>query len=70
LATEALVRSATRTARLATRAASAALVAISRMEADISSVPIATVCTFRDTSSAAVATAAAWAEVSAAVVLN
>ena len=52
-ATVALVDCATSTACAATDAALLALAAISRIEADISSVPVATVCTFRVTCSAA-----------------
>ena len=50
-----------RRASPATRAASCAFWAISRIEAPISSVPAATVCTLRVTSSAAAATTPAWA---------
>src|SRR3712207_7383480 len=53
LTTVALVASAAPTACAATVAALAAFCAISRIDADISSVPVATVCTLRDTCSAA-----------------
>ena len=64
LATVAVVVSAAVTARAATSLASAAFDAISRIEAPICSAPAATVCTLRDTSSAAEATTPDWAEVS------
>ena len=54
-----LVRWATCTAPPATRAASLVFWAISRMLAPISSAPVATVCTLRDTWSAAAATTSA-----------
>ena len=54
------------TASVATRAASLAFWAISRIEAPISSAPVATVCTLRETCSAAAATTWAWALVSSA----
>jgi hypothetical protein len=66
LATVAVVVSAAVTARAATSLASAAFDAISRIEAPISSAPAATVCTLRETSSAAEATTPDWAEVSSA----
>ncbi|WP_238993691.1 hypothetical protein, partial [Nocardioides caldifontis] len=50
------VDSATATACAATPAADVAFCAISRIDADISSVPVATVCTFRVTCSAAAET--------------
>ena len=53
LATVAVVVSAAVTARAATSLASAAFEAISRIEAPICSAPAATVCTLRETSSAA-----------------
>jgi hypothetical protein len=62
LITVELVVSAAATARPTTCAASLALCEISRMEAPISSAPAATVCTFRETSSAAPATTLACAE--------
>ena len=63
----ALVVSAARTPVAATRAASCALFAISRMLALISSVPVATVWTFLLTCSAAAETTPAWADVSSAL---
>ncbi len=66
LATVALVLSAAATAEAATRAASVAFWAISRMEAPISSAPVETEPTLADTCSAAALTAPAWAEVSSA----
>jgi hypothetical protein len=64
-ATVAVVVSAAVTARAAASLASAALVAISRIEAPICSAPAATVCTLRLTSSAAPATTPDCALVSA-----
>ena len=61
-----LVLSATLTAVVATRAASLALLAISRMLAPISSAPVATVATFLLTCSAAAEATLAWAAVSSA----
>ena len=52
-ATVSFVRDATSTAEPATRAASFAFCAISRIDAPISSAPVATVCTLRETCSAA-----------------
>ena len=66
LATVAVVVSAAVTARAATSLASAALTAISRIDAPICSAPAATVCTLRETSSAAPATTPDCAEVSSA----
>ena len=66
LATVAVVVAAAVTALLATSLASAALLAISRMLAPICSAPAATVCTLRDTSSAADDTTPDCAEVSSA----
>ena len=65
-ATVAVVVAAASTALAATALASAAFEAISRIEAPICSAPAATVCTFRDTSSAAEATTPDWALVSPA----
>jgi hypothetical protein len=59
-ATARLVDSAAATAFDATLAASLAFWAISRMDMPISSAPAATVCTLRDTCSAAAATRLAW----------
>ncbi len=67
LPTMVLVLSATLTAPVATRAASAALLAISRMLADISSVPVATVWMFLFTCSTAAETTLACVEVSPAL---
>ena len=61
--------SAALTAWLATRAASVAFLAISRMLAPISSTPVATVCTFLLTCSDAADTTLAWAAVSSALAL-
>jgi len=66
-ATVALVRSATRTAPVATRAASLALLAISLMLALISSEPVATVAMLRLTCSAAAEATLACAAVSSAL---
>ena len=66
LATVAVVVSAAVTARAATSLASAAFEAISRIDAPICSAPAATVCTLRDTSSAAPDTTPDCAEVSSA----
>ena len=66
LATVAVVVAAASTAFAATALASAAFDAISRIEAPICSAPAATVCTFRETSSAAEATTPDWALVSPA----
>ena len=66
-ATLAFVASATLTADDATRAASLAFFAISRIEAVISSVPVATVCTLRLTCSAAALTMFACDDVSVAL---
>ena len=63
----ALVFSATLTAAVATLAASLAFLAISLMLAPISSAPVATVCTFLLTCSAAAETTLAWAAVSSAL---
>ena len=65
-ATVAFVDSATPTACAATRAASFAFCAISRIDAPISSAPVATVCTLRDTCSAAADTTPACADASSA----
>src|SRR4051794_39681213 len=62
LATVAVVASTVATARAATPAASLAFWAISRIEVDICSVPVATVCTLNDTVSAAADTRPAWEE--------
>jgi hypothetical protein len=67
LATVMFVAPATETADAATRAASFALFAISRMLAVISSAPVATVWTFLLTCSAAAETTFACAEVSSAL---
>ena len=61
-----MVVSAAVTARAATSLASAAFEAISRIEAPICSAPAATVCTLRETSSAAPDTTPDCAEVSSA----
>ena len=61
LRTVSSVAAATSTALPATRAASFAFCAISRIDAPISSAPVATVCTLRDTCSAAADTTLAWA---------
>ena len=65
-ATVAVVVSAAVTARAATSLASAAFDAISRIDAPISSAPAATVCTLRETSSAALETTPDCAAVSSA----
>jgi hypothetical protein len=62
-----LVDSATPTAALATLADSLALLAISRMEACICSLPVATTVTFLDTCSLAAETTLAWVAVSSAL---
>ncbi len=64
-----VVVSATRTASVATLAASVAFLAISLMETLISSLPVATVWRLRLTCSPAAATTLAWLEVSSALAL-